>query len=126
MIPFSVDQDGRVKIRFGDLATLVTSATGPNPQIVDGIYLGHTPETRRLHGGSFNGEGHLFARRERGGELSFYLGCNLKMEYWSDGDDEPSYAVGINVWKTDRIKLTPSERDYVISLIKKRNMKVSV
>jgi len=126
MIHNEVDEKRNVKIRFGDLATLVANSggLGSNPEFVDAIYLGHTPQARKLQGFCSSGEGHLFARLGKRGELFFYLAHNLKMEYWSDGDDDPSYAVGINAWKTDGVEMNFSERDYVFSLIKKRNMQL--
>lgn len=128
MILFKVDDSGRVKIKFGDLSTLVSNSggLGSNPEFVDAVYLGFTPATRELQGTFFDGEGHLFARLDMQEKLSFYLAWSLKMNYWTDGDDDPSYAVGISSWKTDRVELRPSEREYVVSLLKKRSVSSSL
>jgi hypothetical protein len=123
MVPVEVDDNGRVKIRAGDMATLAANSLESyfsSCGSVDALYLGRTPKTDKLCGAYPYGEGHLFARLDDNDKISFYLASTLKMEYWSDGDDDPSYAVGINAWKTDRVNLRPSEREYVFSLLAKR------
>lgn len=124
MIPFNVDERGRVKLRFGDLFTLAANSRCACPpfKFIDAIYLGSTPETQALQSGSFNAEGHLFAKLEKHDELSFYLASSLKMAYFRNGDDDSRCAGGIYAWKTDRVNFSSSEREYVVSLLKRRSV----
>jgi len=121
MIYNPVDEGGNVKIKFGDLTTLVVSGHPTNPAFEDVIYLGLTPESELTQRSILKGEGnYLFANLNREKALTFYVASSLKMNYWSDGCEDPSYPVGIYAYKSSSILLRNSELDYVRSLIDKR------
>ena len=119
MIPVKVDKNGNVEIRAGDRATLVANRPGGmGSESVDATYFGFTPGVYRRHE-YVHGRGHLFASLNNSKDISFYLAGSLKMEHWTDGDDDPSYAVGISAVPTN-LDLSPSVYQYVLSKLEKK------
>jgi hypothetical protein len=125
MIHNKVDASGNVELKVGDRATLMLLGAYKgfffDHDLRDAHYLGYIPPNEEFHGPWSDGWGHLFASVDTSWNISLHLAQSLKMQYWSDGDDEPSYAVGISASNTHFLILNNLERQFLIERFKKWN-----
>ena len=81
-----------------------------------GYYLGRNPVETPWYFDASKPEGHVFVRRVDGRGIEIYCtrSDNLRLLWYDDGSDGPSWPAGFRVSKVD-VKLSKSEKVYLES-----------
>lgn len=90
---------------------------------IKAVYLGYKPQ-KEQDSTILDGWGHLFYRKHEG-KLEFYIAKSTKELRLCDGEDDPSYPVGIQAYRTDRIDLTENEIGYLEWLLNTKNKEIA-
>ncbi|MFA5992231.1 MAG: hypothetical protein WC796_00825 [Candidatus Pacearchaeota archaeon] len=111
----------KVNLMYGKEYELFGNFNGGflNSKTINAVYIGYIPPQRGNHPIS-DGWGHLFFR-ENEGIIELYLSKNREMVRLCDGEDDPSYPVGIDAGRTNRVVLSKEEIEYLQWMAKRQN-----
>jgi|SRR3989344_1967845 len=89
-----------------------------------GLYIGSNPVETEWFSRMERPEGHVFVRESKDGKLEVYCtgySGNLKMKYQCDGEDEPTYSVGIHTERVD-YEFSKEEKEYLMGRLKAKQV----
>ncbi len=110
---------------FGEMYSLYISSERSSDVIreIKAVYIGHKPSITPYYLRLEFPEGHHFAVKSPEGNLEIYVvrsnDRKLKELFFCDGDDEPSYSVGIVASRVD-FKMREAERNFLLQMLQRK------